>query len=129
MTKQHKKNNSNSTISRLCELLYIDVNIRSNFRHSLTVNPTEVAQEATPLTIADRTNDAAESVATREGTEGSDRLQIAEKAHEKLTPKDGDHLTLIQLLNDYRTPFIDAYERSKQLKDGEPGKSKTLEEV
>lgn len=55
--------------------------------------------------------------------------KTTEQNKEKLVPKDGDHLTLKQLLNDYKTPFIDAYEHSKHLKDGEPGKSKTLEEV
>ncbi len=50
--------------------------------------------------------------------------------NEKLVPKDGDPpLTLKQLLNDYKTPFIDAYEQSRHLKDGEPGKSKTLEDI
>ena len=50
--------------------------------------------------------------------------------NEKLVPKDGDPpLTLKQLLNDYKTPFIDAYEQSKHLKDGAPGKSKTLEDI
>lgn len=48
---------------------------------------------------------------------------------EKPTPKDGQTLTLKQLLEDFKTPFIDAYERSKCLKDGQPGKSKTLEQV
>lgn len=47
----------------------------------------------------------------------------------KLFPKDGDNLTLKQVLEDYKTPFMDAYERSKTLKDGDPGKSKTLEDV
>ncbi len=46
-----------------------------------------------------------------------------------LVPKDGDNLPLKQVLEYYKTPFIDAYERSKTLKDGNPGKSKTLEEV
>jgi hypothetical protein len=62
-------------------------------------------------------------------TDASDKIRNAKKPHEKSTPKDGDHLTLKQLLHDYKTPFIDAYERSKQLKDGAPGKSKTLEEI
>lgn len=62
-------------------------------------------------------------------TDASDRIHVTEKPHEKPIPKDGDHLTLKQLLDDYKTPFIDAYERSKQLKDGAPGKSKTLEEI
>jgi hypothetical protein len=43
------------------------------------------------------------------------------------TPKDGDNLSLKQILTDYKTPFIDAYHRSKQLSDGAPGKSQTLE--
>ena len=47
----------------------------------------------------------------------------------KLVPKDGDNLPLKQVLEDYKTPFMDAYERSKNLKDGDPGKSKTLEDV
>lgn len=64
-----------------------------------------------------------------QGFEVSDKVQIADKPHEKLIPKDGQELTLKELLNDYKTPFIDAYERSKHLKDGELGKSKTLEEI
>lgn len=48
---------------------------------------------------------------------------------EKPTPNHGQALTLKQLLEDYKTPFIDAYERSKCLKEGQPGKSKTLEYV
>lgn len=47
----------------------------------------------------------------------------------KLVPKDGDNPTLKQVLEDYKTPFMDAYERSKNLKVGDPGKSKTLEDV
>lgn len=47
----------------------------------------------------------------------------------KLAPKDGDNLLLKQVLEDYKTPFMDAYERSKTLKDGDPGKSQTLEDV
>ncbi len=47
----------------------------------------------------------------------------------KWTPHDGDNPSLHQILNDCKTPFIDAYERSKKSKDGEPGKSKTLEEI
>jgi len=47
--------------------------------------------------------------------------------HEKLIPRDGESLTIKQLLSDYKTPFTDAYERSKHLKPGQPGKSKALE--
>jgi len=64
-----------------------------------------------------------------ESKDVSDKTKLADKPHEKLIPKDGDHLNLKQLLNDYKTPFIDAYEQSRHLEDGEPGKSKTLEEV
>lgn len=62
-------------------------------------------------------------------SDASDKIQIADKPHEKLIPKDGQTITLKQLLNDYQTPFMDAYERSKHLKDGDPGKSKALEDV
>lgn len=61
--------------------------------------------------------------------DASDRIHIAENPHNKLTPKDGQELTLSQLLNDYTTPFVSAYERSKSLKDGEQGKSKTFESI
>lgn len=64
-----------------------------------------------------------------DSTDVLDKVTIAEKPREKLIPKDGDDLTLKQILNDYKTPFIDVYERSKQLKRGESGKSKTLEDV
>jgi hypothetical protein len=46
-----------------------------------------------------------------------------------LLPIDGQTMTLHETLTVFKTPFIDAYEHSKQLKDGQPGKSKTLEEV
>lgn len=46
-----------------------------------------------------------------------------------LQPIDGQSMTLHEALAVFKTPFMDAYEHSKQLKDGEPGKSKTLEEV
>lgn len=52
----------------------------------------------------------------------------AQKEH-KLSPKDGDSISLRELLTDYKTPFIDAYEKSKHLQDDELGKSKTLESV
>jgi hypothetical protein len=51
------------------------------------------------------------------------------RERQKPTPHDGQTLTLKQLFEDYKTPFMDAYERSRNLKNGEPGKSKTLEEV
>lgn len=46
-----------------------------------------------------------------------------------LLPIDGQTMTLHEALAVFKTPFMDAYERSNQVKDGEPGKSKTLEEV
>jgi len=58
-----------------------------------------------------------------------EQKKTAEKNNEKLMPEDGKTYSLKQLLNDYNTPFMDAYERSKGLKDGEPGKSKTLETI
>lgn len=58
---------------------------------------------------------------------GEEGLEKGEK--KKLTPKDGDELTLTQLMTEYKTPFIDAFERSKPLKDGQPGHSKTLEDT
>lgn len=63
------------------------------------------------------------------GTELTHKLEQLPKqhTHEKRIPKDGETIPLKQLLSDYRTPFIDAYEHSKQLKDGEVGKSRTLE--
>ncbi|MBZ0184659.1 MAG: hypothetical protein K8F91_00305, partial [Candidatus Obscuribacterales bacterium] len=44
-------------------------------------------------------------------------------------PKDGQSITLKQILEDYKTPFIEAYNHSKQLKEGQSGKSKTLEDI
>jgi hypothetical protein len=63
----------------------------------------------------------------------SEQIALGEKDLEKgekkkLIPKDGDQLTLTQLMEEYKTPFIDAYERSKSLKDGQPGHSRTLED-
>ncbi len=46
-----------------------------------------------------------------------------------LRPIDGQSMTLREALAVFKTPFIDAYLQSKKLKDGESGKSKTLEEV
>lgn len=51
------------------------------------------------------------------------------RERQKPTPHDGQTLSLKQLFEDYKTPFMDAYEHSKNLKDGQPGKSKTLEEI
>ncbi len=51
------------------------------------------------------------------------------RERKNLEPQDGDSLSLKQVLENYKTPFMDAYERSKLLKDGDPGKSKTLEEI
>lgn len=65
--------------------------------------------------------------------EHKDQLAIRDdylnRERQKPTPQDGQTISLKQLLEDYKTPFMDTYERSKNLKDGEPGKSKTLEEV
>jgi len=77
------------------------------------------------LTAADlgiKSNKAQEKLALRD--DYLDRYEL-----KKLEPKDGDNLPLKQILEDYKTPFMDAYEHSKQLKNGDPGKSKTLEEV
>ena len=46
-----------------------------------------------------------------------------------LLPIDGQTMTLHEALQVFNTPFMDAYEHSKKLKEGEPGKSKTLEAV
>lgn len=46
-----------------------------------------------------------------------------------LLPIDGQTMTLHEALTVFKTPFMDAYEHSRKLKNGEPGKSKTLEEV
>ncbi len=51
------------------------------------------------------------------------------RERKNLEPQDGDSLPLKQVLENYKTPFMDAYNRSKLLKDGEPGKSKTLEDI
>lgn len=52
-----------------------------------------------------------------------------DKPKEKKKPKDGQTIPLSELLTDYQTPFIDAYDKSKSLKDGDAGKSPTLETV
>lgn len=61
--------------------------------------------------------------------QATDKTRFAAKAHEKAVPKDGQELTVKQLLYEYKTPFIEAYEHSKKTKEGEPGKSKTLENI
>src|SRR5262249_2426730 len=52
-----------------------------------------------------------------------------DKPKEKKKPRDGQTIPLSELLTDYQTPFIDAYDKSKSLKDGDAGKSPTLETV
>lgn len=52
-----------------------------------------------------------------------------DKPKEKKKPKDGETIDFSKLLTDYQTPFIDAYDKSKTLKDGDKGKSATLEAV
>ncbi|QQR57744.1 MAG: hypothetical protein IPG59_22695 [Candidatus Melainabacteria bacterium] len=51
------------------------------------------------------------------------------KTTEKLKPKDGTRVLFQDLLKNYSTPFLDAYFKSKSLTDGQPGKSKTLEQI
>ncbi len=57
--------------------------------------------------------------------------ESSEKKHakEKPSPKEGQTISLSEFLKNYKTPFIDAYHRSKQLNDGQQGKSKTLEQI
>ncbi|HIA52566.1 MAG TPA: hypothetical protein EYN91_10825 [Candidatus Melainabacteria bacterium] len=47
----------------------------------------------------------------------------------KRVPRNGDNPLLKDFFKDYKTPVMDAYEYSKSLKEGQPGKSKTLEDV
>lgn len=49
--------------------------------------------------------------------------------NEKPRPQDGKDYSLKEILEAYKTPFMDAYEHSKHLKDGDTGKSKTLEQI
>ncbi len=51
------------------------------------------------------------------------------KTTEKLKPKDGTRVLFQDLLKNYSTPFLDAYFKSKSLNDGQPGKSKKLEQI
>lgn len=53
---------------------------------------------------------------------------LAEKIEKKI-PHDGSKPHLKEFFTDYKSPVMDAYERSKGLKDGETGKSKTLEDI
>ena len=69
------------------------------------------------------------------GLDSSDGKLIAAKgdkpkeAKEKLTPKDGQVLSLNDFLFKYKSPIVDAYEKSLKLKDGQPGKSQVLEDI
>jgi hypothetical protein len=54
---------------------------------------------------------------------------LAKNEKPRLIPKDGQKLTLTELLEEYKTPFIDAYERSHRLEAGQPGYSKTLNDT
>lgn len=53
----------------------------------------------------------------------------SQTTNEKRIPKDGETISLSQLMSDYKTPFIGAYEHSKKLKPGDQGKSPTLEMI
>ncbi len=57
-----------------------------------------------------------------------DRNELAERS-EKKVPRDGIKPHLKEFLDDYKSPVMDAYEHSKGLKNGEPGKSRTLEDI
>ncbi len=82
-----------------------------------------VAKEGTQkFELFDSSNSHVEKIALRD-----DYLNRYEL--KPLQPIDGQTMTLHEALAVFKTPFMDAYEHSKQLKDGEPGKSKTLEEV
>jgi hypothetical protein len=68
------------------------------------------------------------------GLDSSDGNLIASKGDkpneaEKLTPKDGQVLSLNDFLHKYKSPIVDAYEKSLKLKEGQPGKSKVLEDI
>ena len=56
---------------------------------------------------------------------------VAEKptTKPKLEPKDGQPVKLEAIIKDYKTPFTEAFENSKQLKNGENGKLEMLEET
>jgi hypothetical protein len=56
---------------------------------------------------------------------------VAEKPEmtRKSEPTDGPPIKLETVLSDYKTPFTEAFERSKNLKNGEPGKLEMLEET
>ena len=57
---------------------------------------------------------------------------VAEKpttTKQKLEPTEGPPIKLETVLSDYKTPFTEAFERSKNLKPGEPGKLEMLEET
>lgn len=58
---------------------------------------------------------------------GIEKQEFSKTSAPLLVPKDGQKLTLNQLLHEYKTPFIDAYKRSKELSVNSPGKSNTLE--
>lgn len=100
-------------------------------------NPNEqtlAASSTTPSTPILETTPRPDEVRRDFNTPSSERLALRDdylnrSELNKLVPKHGDNLPLKQVLEDYKTPFIDAYERSKILKDGDPGKSKTLEDV
>ena len=69
-------------------------------------------------------------IATKDTKDGrKDAHDVREKPKQKPVPAEGQEISLDDFLNKYKTPIMDAYERSKGLKDGEPGKSKTLEEL
>jgi len=100
-------------------------------------NPNEqtlAASSTTPSAPIPETTQQPDDVCSDFNTPSTEKLALRDdylnrSELNKLVPKDGDNLPLKQVLEDYKTPFMDAYERSKTLKDGVPGKSKTLEDI
>jgi hypothetical protein len=66
------------------------------------------------------------------GNQQDKPVLIAEKpsaTNQKLEPKEGQPVKLETVLSNYRTPFTEAFEQSKQMKKGETGKLEMLEET
>jgi hypothetical protein len=50
--------------------------------------------------------------------DAAEKPQLGQLKHEKMIPHDGQSLSIEELLKDYKTSFMDAYEHSKQVAVG-----------
>jgi hypothetical protein len=95
-------------------------------------DPLLVAQAMPPKNdqnVAGLSPDAAWLV-RREQRQANYRNDLARQIKDEIyTPRDGQVWPLSDFVTRAHSPITDAYELSKHLKDGQPGKSKTMEDT